>query len=186
MNDITAQTREKMQKVLEVLHSDLATIRTGRAAPSLIENIVISAYGGTARLKIIELATIAAIDTQTLTITPFDGSIIGEIQKGIIESGSGLNPVIDGPLIRISIPMLSEERRQELIKMMKQKLENGNIMMRQVRHEAMDEVKKKSENKEIGEDEVERLEKEIQKATDDATAQITEMGKKKEEELMQI
>ncbi len=183
MDLVTSQTREKMQKVLDVLHSDLSTVRTGRAAPSLVENIVISAYGGSAKLKVMELATIGAIDTQTLTVTPFDGSIIGEIQKGIIESGAGLNPVIDGQLIRISIPMLSEERRAELIKLMKQKLENGKIMVRQARHEAMEEIKK---DKEIGEDEVIRLEKEVQKATDDTMAKIDEMGKKKEEELMQI
>src|SRR5216684_832336 len=103
MNDITVQTHQQMQKVLEVLHADLSTVRTGRAAPSLVENIVISAYGGTTQLKVVELATISTIDNQTLTVTPFDGSIIGEIQKGIIESGAGLNPVIDGQLIRIAI-----------------------------------------------------------------------------------
>ena len=183
MDSVISQTREKMQKILDVLHSDLSTVRTGRAAPSLVENIVISAYSGSARLKVVELATISATDTQTLTVTPFDGSIIGEIQKGIIESGTGLNPVIDGQLIRIAIPLLSEERRQELIKLMRQKLENGKIMVRQARHEAMDEVKK---DESIGEDEVSRLEKEIQKETDDAMNQVDEMGKKKEEELMQI
>lgn len=184
--DLTAQTRENMQKVLDVLHSDLATVRTGRAAPSLVENIVISAYGGSTRLKVVELATIATVDNQTLTITPFDGSIIGEIQKGIIESGAGLNPVIDGQLIRIAIPLLSEERRQELIKLMKQKLENGRIMVRQSRHESMEQIKKQYNDKEIGEDELARIEKEIQKATDETMAQIDEMGKRKEEELLQI
>ncbi len=186
MNDITQETKEKMDKVLDVLHSDLATVRAGRASPSLVEHIVISAYGGTARLKVVELATISATDNQTLTVTPFDGSIIGEIQKGIIESGGGLNPVIDGQLIRIAIPMLSEERRLELIKLMKQKLENGKIMVRQVRHEAMEEIKKQYNDKTIGEDEMARLEKEIQRATDDNMSQIDEMGKRKEEELLQI
>lgn len=183
MNDITTQASSQMKKVLDMLHSDLATVRTGRAAPSLVENIVISAYGGSARLKVMELATISTSDTQTLVITPFDGSIIGEIQKGIIEAGTGLNPVIDGPILRISIPLLSEERRQELIKMMKIKLENAKIMARQARHDAMEEVKK---NEDMGEDEAGRLEKEIQKITDDTTAQIDDMGKRKEEELMQI
>lgn len=186
MDDLITQTREQMQKVLNLLRDDLATVRTGRAAPSLVENIVISAYSGSARLKVMELATITAVDTQTLAVTPFDGSIIGEIQKGIIESGSGLNPVIDGQLIRIAIPMLSEERRQELIKLMKQKLENGKIMVRQARHEAMEEVKKSYNDKAIGEDELSRLEKEIQRATDDTSSQIDEMGKRKEGELMQI
>lgn len=186
MDSSVSSSKEKMDKVLDVLHADLATVRAGRASPSLVEHIVVSVYGGTARLKVVELATIATSDSQTLTVTPFDGSIIGEIQKGIIESGSGLNPVIDGQLIRISIPMLSEERRVELIKLMKQKLENGKIMVRQVRHEAMEEIKKQYNDKTIGEDDQMRLEKEVQRATDDTMAQIDEMGKRKEEELLQI
>lgn len=186
MENLLSQTRDKMQKVLDVLRSDLATVRTGRAAPSLVENIVISAYAGSAKLKVLELATIAATDNQTLVITPFDGSIIGEIQKGIIEADTGLNPVIDGAIIRINIPQLSQERREELIKLMRQKLENGRIMVRQVRHEAMMDIKKQYNDKAIGEDEMTRLEKEVQKATDDISSQIEEMGKHKEEELLSI
>ncbi|MBI3070426.1 MAG: ribosome recycling factor [Candidatus Levybacteria bacterium] len=186
MEQLVEQARQGMQKVLEVLRTDLSTVRTGRAAPSLVENIVIAAYGGTQKLKVMELATIAASDLHTLIITPFDGSIIGEIQKGILEANVGLNPVIDGQVIRISIPMLSEERREELIHLMRQKLENGKIMVRQVRHESMNEIKKQYNDKQISEDEMARLEKEVQKATDDIMAEIEGMGKKKEEELMQI
>lgn len=187
-SDLVNQTKERMQKVLEVLHGDLATVRTGRAAPSLVENINISAYGGPpaggARLKVMELATIGIVDSHTLQITPFDGSIIGEIQKGIEAANVGLTPVIDGQIIRISIPPLSEERRQELIHLMKQKLENGRVMIRQVRHEAMLNIKKQKEA--FSEDEVVRLEKEVQKTTDEVIAEIDAMGKKKEAELMQI
>lgn len=182
--DLIGDAKQKMQKVLEVLHGDLATVRTGRATPSLVDHIIINAYGGTTKLKVMELATIAASDPQTLVITPFDASILGEIQKGIQEANVGLNPVIDGQLIRISIPPLSEERRQQLIHLMKQKLENGRIMIRQVRHDAMNEVKKQSAS--LSEDEVVRLEKEVQKATDEKISEIDSMGKKKEEELMQI
>lgn len=181
--DTINSARQKMQKAFELLHEDLATIRTGRATPSLIENIVISVYGGGTRLKLMELATIATSDPQTLVITPFDNSIIGEIQKGILEANVGLNPVIDGQLIRIAIPRLSEERRQELIHLMHQKLENGRIMVRQIRHEAMIEIKKQ---KGISEDEVARLEKEVQKVTDEVILDIDTLGKKKEEELLQI
>lgn len=175
-----------MEKVLEVLRTDLSTVRTGRAAPSLVEHIVISAYGGTQKLKVMELATIGTSDPHTLLITPYDGSIIGEIQKGILEANVGLNPVIDGQVIRISIPPLSEERRGELIHLMRQKLENGRIMVRQVRHEAMTDIKKQYNDKVISEDEMARLEKEVQKTTDEVMVQIEGMGKKKEEELMQI
>lgn len=178
--------KQKMGKILDVLRNDLATVRTGRAAPSLVENIMINCYGGTQKLKVMELATIGSLDSQTLVVTPFDNSITSEIQKGIAESNVGLNPVIDGQLIRISIPQLSQERRQELIHLMKQKLENARIMARQARHEAMGDVKKQKEENSISEDEVTRLEKEIQKLTDEIMEDVDIMGKKKEEELLQI
>lgn len=184
--DLMSEAKQKMQKVLEVLETDLATVRTGRATPSLVEHIVISAYGGTQKLKVMELATINASDTHTLLITPFDASIIGEIQKGIMETNVGLTPTVDGDKIRISIPPLSEERRQELIHLMKQKLENGRIMVRQVRHEAMIDIKKQYANKEISQDEQLRLEKKVQNATDEIMGEIEGLGKRKEEELMQI
>lgn len=186
MDHIIEETKQKMGKVLEVLRTDLSTVRTGKAAPSLVENIVVDVYGGTTKLKIMELATIHAIDLQTLTVAPFDNSIIGEIKKGIEIANVGLNPSIDGAVIRISIPPLSEERRQQLIHLMKQKLENGRIMIRQSRHEAMEIIKKQYNNKEISEDDMIRLEKEVQKLTDEVVSQIEEMGKKKEQELLQI
>lgn len=180
--DLIEQTRAKMAKVIEVLKNDLSTVRTGRATPALVENIVIASYGGTQRLKVVELAHVASLDPQTLTITPYDQTIIGEIQKGIQEANVGLNPVIDGVLVRISIPPLSEERRKELVHLIGQKLEGGKIQVRQVRHDGMNDIKKED----LPEDELERLEKEIQKATDDTMNEIEALGVKKEEELMQI
>ena len=171
-----------MRKVLEMLRTDLASVRTGRATPALVEDVVILAYGGSTRMKIKELATITASDPQTLVIAPFDSSILGEIQKGILEANVGLNPSNDGQLIRIAIPPLSAERRQDLIKLMNQKLENGRVMIRQARHEAMSEIKKQ----EFSEDESARMEKEVQNATDQFISGIDAMGKKKEEELLQI
>jgi len=185
-SNLLSETQQKMNKILDVLRTDLSTVRTGRAAPSLVENIVINAYGGTQRLRVMELATIGSSDPQTLVVAPFDNSIIGEIQKGIAQANVGLNPVIDGQLIRIPIPRLSEERRQELIHLMKQKLENGRIMVRQVRHEAMSDIKKGQNDKSISEDEADRSEKEVQKLTDELIGEIEGMGKKKEEELLQI
>ncbi len=178
--------KEKMHKVLEVLKTDVATVRTGRATPSIVENIFISAYAGTARMRIMELATIAAVDSQTLVITPFDHTIINEIQKGIQEANVGLNPGVDGQVVRISIPPLSEERRQQLIHLMKQKLENGRIMVRQVRQEGMHEIKKQYSDKTISEDEMVRLEKEMQRVTDETISEIDALGKRKEAELLQI
>lgn len=183
MDPIATETKKKIEKVLDVLKGDLSTIRTGRATPSLVENIVISAYAGSAKLKVMELATIASSDNATLILTPFDVSVIHEIQKGIESANVGLNPVVDGNVVRISIPPLSQDRRQELIKAMKHKLENGRIMIRQVRHEAMETIKKEYEGRE---DDIKRLEKEVQKIIDDTMVTIEDWGKQKEQELMQI
>lgn len=174
--------RQNMAKAIEILQSDLGTIRTGKAAPALVENIVISAYNGTTKLKVMELATVNAQDAQTLLLTPFDASVIEDIRKGIMEAGAGLNPASDGQVIRISIPPLSEERRQELIHMMNQKLEGGKVMIRQIRHEAMNDVKRSD----LPEDEEKRMEKDVQDLTNQMTSDIEAMGKRKEEELLQI
>jgi ribosome recycling factor len=178
--------KQNMQKVVEVIKIDLATVRTGRASPSLVENIVIHAYNGTQNLKVVELAQIAAQDSQTIVITPYDQSIIGEIHKGLIEGNIGLTPVIDGQIIRISIPVLTEERRQQLVGLVNQKLEGGKIQIRQVRHEAINEFKKQLNDKTISEDEMFHAEKEVQRLTDETIAELDTLGKKKEEELMQI
>ena len=148
MDPVAQKTKEKAQKVLDILKDDLATIRTGRATPSLVENIVVSAYEGSAKLKVMELATIGVSDNQTIILTPFDPSVIHEIQKGIEAANTGLNPIIDGVVLRISIPPLSTERREELIKAMRHKLENGRVMVRQVRHEMIDDMKKDYEGRE--------------------------------------
>ncbi len=183
MDPLAESTKQKINKVLEVIRGDLSTMRTGRATPLLVENIVISAYGGSAKLKVVELATVGVTDAHTLVLTPFDPSIIQEIQKGIEAANVGFTPVIDGNLVRINIPQLSQERREELIKAMRHKLENGKIMVRQVRHDAMDEIKKELEGRE---DDIKRQEKEVQKIIDDTMEHIEDLGKQKEKELMQI
>ncbi|MDQ5901279.1 MAG: ribosome recycling factor [Patescibacteria group bacterium] len=180
--DVTNNLKQQIHKVLEIIKTDVSSIRTGRANGALVENIQIVTYGGSTKLRVIELATISTTDAQTLVISPFDPSTREDIRKGIMEAGSGLNPVDDGQILRINIPQLSTERREELIKMMKQKLENGKIMVRQARQEAMNEVKKE----EFGEDEEKRIEKEIQKIVDDTIVTIDSIGHQKEEELLQI
>lgn len=183
MDSLAQETKKKIDKVLDVVKSDLGTLRTGRATPSLVENIVISAYDGAAKLKVIELATIGATDNRTLVITPFDRATIHDIEKGIESANVGLTPVVDSNVIRISIPPLTQERREELIKAMKQKLENGKIMVRQVRHDAMEKIKKEFEGRE---DDIKRLEKEVQRIVDETIETIENYGKQKEQELLQI
>jgi ribosome recycling factor len=180
------QVEQSMQKVVDVIKVDLGTVRTGRASPSLVENVVIHAYGGTQNLRVMELAQIGAVDSQTLVITPYDSSIIGEISKGLMEGNIGLTPVIDGNIIRISIPLLTEERRQQLVSLVNQKLEGGKVQIRQVRHEAMEDIKKQLNDKNISEDDSARLEKDIQRITDETILELESLGKKKEEELMAI
>ena len=186
MEQLINSAREQMGKILEVMKIDLSTVRTGRAAPSLVENITINAYAGTAKMRVVELAHVSISDSQTLLVTPFDSTIIGEIQKGILEANIGFTPSIDGNVIRISIPLLSEERRQELVHLVNQKLEGGKIQIRQVRHEVMNEIRKNLENKDISEDDSKRLEKEVQRITDDTISEIGNLGRNKEEELMQV
>lgn len=178
--------REKMKKALDVTRTDLTSIRSGRATPALVENIVISAYGGSQRLRVQEMATITTMDFKTVVISPYDPSTIAEIEKGILAGTSGLTPVVDREIIRITIPMLSEERRLEYIKLAKAKLESGRVMVRQIRGDAMRELKKSEEDKTISEDERKHGEKLVQELTDEMVAEIDTMGTKKEAELLQV
>lgn len=175
-----------MKKALEVAKTDLAGIRSGRATPALVENIFITAYGGSQHLKILEMATITTMDTKSLVIAPYDPSTIADIEKGILAAGNGLTPVVDKEIIRISIPPLSEERRLEYIKLARTKLEAGRIMIRQIRHEAMKHLKKEADEKTISEDQQAHGDKLVQEMTDEMIAEIDAIGAKKEAELMQV
>lgn len=179
------QIKKDMQNVLDLIKSDIATIRTGRASPSIVEDIIIEAYGGTQRLRIVELAGITAPDAQTIEIKPWDKSIIGEIRKGILSANIGLNPSIDSELVRISFPALTTEDRQKYVKLLSQKLEQGKVMVRQVRSEAMRDIKKAFEGKSISEDQKFSQEKSLQELTDEYISKITQMGESKEKELLQ-
>lgn len=178
--------RSKMQTSLDVIANDISGIRTGRASSSLVENIVCPAYGGTQRLRVMELATITAPDPTQIVISPWDKSIIGDIRKGILEANIGLNPSIDGEVIRIVIPPMTTEDREKYVKLLSGKLENGKIAIRQVRADEMKNIKDGFEKKEITEDDKFAFEKTLQEITDSFIAKIDEMGEKKKAELMQI
>ncbi len=178
--------RSKMQEVLDMVVADIGSIRTGRAAPALLQDLEVSVYGGQQKLKVNELATITAPDSQTLVVDPWDKSIIGEISKGIQAANVGLNPSIDGEIIRISVPPLTTEDRNKYVKLLSTKLENGKVMIRQIRGEAMKDIKKDFEEKKFSEDEKFNQEKELQGTTDEFTDKIDEAGKNKEQELLQL
>lgn len=180
------EIQSRMTKVVEDVRGDVGGIRTGRATPALVQDIVIPAYGGTQKLRLIELATITAPDPQTLVISPWDKSIIGDIKKGIEMANMGFVPLISGEEIRISFPPLTAEDRENYIRLLHQKLENGRIAIRKVRQDGMHDIKKKFEEKEISEDEKIRQEKRLQEITDQNIAKIDEIGKQKESELRSL
>jgi ribosome recycling factor len=176
----------KMQSVFDAVALDISGIRTGRATPALVENIVVPAYGGTQRLRIQELATITAPDPTSIIINPWDKSIIGDIRKGILEANIGMNPSIDGEVIRIAMQPLTTEDREKYVKILSSKLETGRVSIRQVRAEEMHEIKNKFESKELTEDEKYANEKKLQELTDGFIRKIEELGEKKKQELLQL
>lgn len=178
--------RSKMQEVIDIVTSDIASIRTGRASPAIVEDLEVSVYGGKQRLKVNELATISATDAQSIVIDPWDKSIIGEIRTGIQAANIGLSPVIDGEILRINLPPMTTEDREKYVKLLSTKLENGRIMIRQIRGEAMHAIRKSFEEKELSEDEKFNQEKQLQEVTDKFVGKIDEAGERKKQELLQI
>jgi ribosome recycling factor len=176
----------RMHKILEFVKQDIGTIRTGRATPTLVENIIINAYGGTAKMRIVELATITIPDPQSLLVTPYDPSIIGDIRRDIVGANVGLTPVLDNNVIRIAVPTLTTERRQEYVRMLHQKMEEGRVKLRQIRHDKMNEMKREFEAGTLPEDDRTRIEEELQKVTDKMMMEIESIGKAKEAELTKI
>jgi len=175
-----------MQKSVDHFKTEIASIRTGRATPVLIENIVCSAYGGASKLTIKELGTITSMDAQTLVVQPWDPSVLGEIRQGILAANIGLTPVIDNNIIRISVPSLSAERRNEYVKLLHQKMEQAKVSIRNIRADKKKEIQDSFENKEVSEDEKFRAEEELQKITDEHIAKIDDLSSKKEQEITSI
>ena len=179
-------TKADMQKSADYFKSDIASIRTGRATPALIENISCNAYGGASKLAVKELGTIATMDSQTLVVQPYDASVIGEIRQGILAANVGLTPVIDNNLIRISVPALTAERRNEYIKILHQKMEQTKVSIRNIRQDKKKAIEDSLDDKEISEDDKYRFEEELQKITDEFIAKIEEISAKKEQEITSI
>jgi ribosome recycling factor len=178
--------KKKMQEVVDLVVADVGSIRTGRATPSLVEDVVVAAYGGQQKLKVVELASITAPDNQSLVIDPWDKSIIGEIRKGIVDANIGLNPSIDGAIIRIVLPPMTTQDREKYVKLLSGKIENGRIMIRQIRGDAVRDIKEAHEAKDLTEDEKFQQEKELQEITDDFIEKIELIGENKKKDLLQL
>ena len=175
---------EKMRKSIELLKRELATIRTGRATPALIEHIKVEYAGVPTPLN--QIAGISAPEASLLVIQPWDKGSIHSIEKAILKSDLGLNPASDGSVIRINIPPLTEERRQELIKTVRRRVEERRIAIRNLRREAMEELKGFEKNKDISQDEYKRALGQLQKLTDSFIADAEQTGQVKEVELMEV
>lgn len=175
---------EKMEKAVVVSRDDLGTIRTGRANPGMFSRITIEYYG--APTPIVQLAGITVPEARLVVIKPYESSQLGAIETAIRNSDLGVNPTNDGSLIRVAVPQLTEERRRDLVKQAKAKGEDAKIAIRNVRRKAMDELKRIQKDGEAGEDEVGRAESELDKTTARYVAQIDDLVKHKEAELMEV
>jgi ribosome recycling factor len=179
-----AEIRQRMGKAVEDLRRELATIRTGRASLSLFESIQVDYYG--APTPINQLASLAIPEPSLVTIQPYDMSTIGNIEKAILASDLGLNPANDGRLIRIPIPPLNEERRQQLAKHVHKVLEDHRTAVRNIRRDGNDSMKKQLKSKELSEDEERRALDEIQKLTDEFIEKLEQIARQKEEEILTV
>ena len=182
-NQSLTSADQKMRKSLEAVQRELVTIRTGRASPALIEHVKVD-YAGSV-LPLNQLASITTPNASMLIVQPWDKSSLNIIEKAILKSDLGLTPINDGRIIRINIPPLSEERRQELLKVVKRRIEDGKIALRNVRRDALEELKTQEKDKEISQDELKHLQNQLQKLTDAFTVRIEQAGKDKEKEVME-
>ena len=185
MIDTTLRDIEgKMQASVEALKRELAAIRTGHATPALIDHIKVDYAGVPTSLN--QIAGISAPEARLIVIQPWDRGSIRNIEKAILQSDLGLNPTSDGNVIRLNIPPLTEERRQELTRVVRRKVEERRIVIRSLRHEAMDELKRLEKNKDISQDEHKRALDQLQKLTDSSIANAEQIGRDKEAELLEV
>ncbi|MDO5300957.1 MAG: ribosome recycling factor [Tissierellia bacterium] len=183
-DQLQKEMKKKLNKTLDVYREELDSIRAGRANPSLLDRITVEAYGTQTPLN--QVAGITAPEARLLTIQPWDASLIPAIEKEILKSDLGLNPSNDGKLIRLVIPTLTEERRKDLIKVVRKDAENAKIAIRNIRRDAIDQIKKMEKDKEISEDDQKTFEGEVQKIIDEKIKSVDEITKAKEEELLEI
>jgi ribosome recycling factor len=183
-DDILLEAEDKMIKTDQVVSNEFAGVRTGKASPSLVENILVEVYGSQMRVR--ELAGITTPEPRQLLIQPWDATSLQPIEKAIQKANLGLSPAVQGKFIRLSFPELSEERRHDFVKIVKKMAEDGRVAMRHVRRDALEQLKKAKTAGGVGEEEIEVAEKEIQKLTDQYIAKIEEQVTAKEKEIMTV
>ncbi len=184
IDEIKQDARTRMEKSVEALKSEMAKIRTGRAHTSILDHVTVEYYG--TEVPISQVANIAVEDSRTLTVTPWEKNMVPVVEKAIMNSDLGLNPATAGTVIRVPMPPLTEERRKDLVRIVRHEAEQGRVAIRNIRRDANGDIKDLLKEKEISEDEARRGEEEIQKLTDKYIARIDEILAEKEKELMEI
>lgn len=184
--NITEDFKQSLQKAIEHLIEDLKSIRTGRATPALLENLIVEAYGGSTKMPLSQLATISTENATTLHVVPFDPGVVANIEKAILKSTLGLSPRVQGKDIFVSVPPLSQEQREKFIKLVGSKVEDRKNILRGQRDDARRKTKAQLENKEIAEDAKFRLEKEIDNITQDSMTRIQNIRERKEQEIREV
>jgi len=184
IDELLQDAGERMAKTVGATRSEFATVRTGRASPHLLDRIEVDYYGASTALR--QLANISASEARLLTITPYDKSSIKAIERAILESDVGLTPSSDGNVVRIQIPELTEERRRELVKVVRGVAENGRVSVRNIRRECMHDLKELKQEGETGSDEEHRAESELQRLTDARIKEIDDVLAGKEEEILEV
>ncbi|HKU68681.1 MAG TPA: ribosome recycling factor [Candidatus Baltobacteraceae bacterium] len=174
----------KMQKCVEATRGEFASIRTGRATPALLDRLHVEAYGASVPLK--QVASVSVPDSRSLVITAFDRNTVGDIRKAIEKSDLGLTPNVDGNAVRLAIPPLNEERRKDLVKVVKKKAEDGKVAVRNVRHRIHDDLKAQLKDHKITEDDSKRLQEQLQKLTDKFIKDIDQLVAAKEKEILEV
>ena len=187
MKDLLDRARRNYEGVLGVLSQDLTTVKTGRAKPDLIQQVMVEAYEGQPKMALVELASITSPDPHQLIVKPWDPSVLESVEKAIRdEKNLNVSPVVDGEIIRIKIPSLTEERRKDLVKLVKQKLESGRVLLRQARQRAKENIDARKGEADVSEDDIRRAVENLNKMTDEFSEKIVEMGEVKEKELMTV
>jgi ribosome recycling factor len=184
INDILKDSKTRMEKSVEALKGQLSKIRTGRAHPSLLDGIQVSYYGANTPLR--QVANVSVEDARTLTISVFDKTLIQPVEKAILQSDLGLNPMSAGTTIRVPLPPLTEERRRDLVKVVRNEAEGARVAVRNIRRDANADLKTLLKDKEIGEDDERKAAEEVQKLTDAFVKKVDEVLADKEKELMEV
>lgn len=184
INEVLEEGNTKKKRSVEALKKEMGTIRTGRANPSLVENILVDYYGTSTPLN--QLASVTVTDARLLVVQPWDRQSLPAMEKAILQFGTGLNPINDGSVLRLAIPQLTEDRRKDLVRLVRKKVEDSRVEVRNIRRDLLEQLRKMEKTKEISQDDGKRAQERLQKITDSHISEMDVLGLAKEKEVMEI